>query len=117
MTNYIYSAQGQAVGFWRDRYVYALSGRPAGQLRETHVHKLSGPYLGELYKDMVLDRHLGNLGNIGSSGNPGSAGSPGNPGNRGSMNYGYADVFDHLLERLAAEREASILAVVESKFA
>jgi hypothetical protein len=69
-----------------------------GQLRDTHVHKISGEYVGELYKDMVVDRHLGNLGNVGNSGNPGSPGCPGNPGNRGSVNYGYPDVFDALLK-------------------
>jgi hypothetical protein len=66
-------------------------------LRGTHVYKLGGAYVGELYKDMVLDRHLGNLGNIGHPRDPGNPGHPGNPGNRGVINYGYADVFAHLL--------------------
>jgi hypothetical protein len=94
---FIYDSAGRAVGFWRSRFVYTLRGAPIGQIRGTHVHKLSGEYVGELYKDMVVDRHLGNLGNIGNPGNPGNAGNPGNPGNRGAVNYGYPDVFHKLL--------------------
>jgi hypothetical protein len=63
MSNYIYNSHGRAVGFWRGRYIYALNGTPVRQLNGTHVHKLTGPYVGELYRDMVVDRHLGNLGN------------------------------------------------------
>jgi hypothetical protein len=97
-TLYIYDSRGNAVGFWRGRYVYALNGTPIGQLNGTHVHKLSGEYIGELYRDMVVDKHLGNLGNIGNPGNPGNPGSPGNPGNRGAVNYGFPDVFHKLLK-------------------
>ena len=79
------------------RYIYKLNGTPIGQLKDTHVHRLSGEYVGELYKDMVVDKHLGNLGNIGNPGNPGSPGSPGNPGSRGGVNYGYPDVWEKLL--------------------
>jgi hypothetical protein len=76
-----------------------MDGRAVGQISGTHVHKLTGAYVGELHKDMVVDKHLGNFGNIGNPGNPGNAGNPGNPGNRGSMNYGYFDVFQKLLEK------------------
>ncbi len=73
-----------------------MRGDAIGQLRDTHVHKLSGDYVGELYEDMVVDRHLGDLGNIGHPGDPGNAGNPGDPGNRGSINYGYPDVSSKL---------------------
>jgi len=76
MTNYIYDASGNAVGFWYGRYIYSVRGNPVGQMSGTHVHKLSGDYVGELYEDMVVDKYLGNLGNIG---------------------YGYPDVFHKLL--------------------
>jgi hypothetical protein len=95
---YIYDGHGRPVGFWKGKYIFLLNGKPIGQLRGTHVHKLSGEYIGELYKDMVVDKHLGNRGNIGNSGNPGHAGSHGNPGNRGSRNIGYPDVFNKLIE-------------------
>lgn len=97
-TLYIYDSRGNAVGFWRGRYIYTLDGTPVGQLNGTHVHKLSGRYVGELYKDMVVDKRIGNLGNIGNPGNPGNPGSPGNPGNRGAMNHGFSDVFGKLLQ-------------------
>lgn len=30
MTNFLYSARGEPVGFWRGRYTYALNGTPIG---------------------------------------------------------------------------------------
>lgn len=95
MTNYIYNSHGSAVGFWRPSLCVRIGWNTGGPLRDTHGHKTTGEYVGELYKDMVVDRHLGNLGN---AGNPGSPGSPGNPGNRGAVNYGYPDVFEELLK-------------------
>jgi len=97
-TVFIYDSRGNAIGFWKGRYIYALNGNPIGQLNGTHVHKLSGGYVGELYKDMVVDKHIGSVGNIGHPGHPGNAGSPGNPGNRGSVSCAYPDVFHKLLE-------------------
>jgi len=61
MANYIYDSRGNAVGFIRGRYIHALNGAAVGQLNGSHVHKLSGSYVGELHKDMVVDKHLGQL--------------------------------------------------------
>jgi len=95
---YIYNARGNAVGYRYGNYVHDMTGRAVGQVSgDTHVHKLSGSYVGELYQDMIVDQHIGDLGNIGNPGNPGNAGNPGNPGNRGSVNYGFPDVFEELL--------------------
>ena len=97
MTDYIYDASGNAVGFWNGRYIYSLRGKPVGQMSGTHVHKLSGDYVGELYEDMVVDKYLGNLGNIGSSEDPGNGGHAADPGNRGARYYGHPDVVHKLL--------------------
>lgn len=97
-TNFLYNSFGQAVGFWHRGYVYDLNGRPIGQINGTHVHKLSGKYVGELYKDMVVDKRIGDLRSIGNSGVPGKMECPSNPGNRGAVNYGFPDVFGKLLE-------------------
>ena len=96
MTNYIYNARGSAVGYIRGRYIHSMNGQAVGQIRGSHVHKLSGQYVGELYKDMIVNKHVGNPGNIGNPGDPGNAGNPGDPGNRGSVNYGYPDVSNEL---------------------
>lgn len=32
MTDYIYDAPGNAVGFWYGRYIYSLKGKPIGQM-------------------------------------------------------------------------------------
>jgi hypothetical protein len=97
MTDYIYDARGNAVGYVRGRYIHELRGQAIGQLQGTHVHKLRGDYVGELHEQMVVDKRMGNRGNIGNPGNPGNAGFPGNPGNRGARNYGWQDVFHKLL--------------------
>jgi hypothetical protein len=99
MPTFLFDASGKPVGFLRGAFIHDMNGNAIGQLRGTHVYKLGGAYVGELYKDMVLDRHLGNLGNIGHPRDPGNPGHPGNPGNRGVIDYGYADVFAHLLEQ------------------
>lgn len=97
--DYIYNSHGDAVGYISENFIHEIHGRAIGQINnKTHVHKLSGNYIGELFEDMVVDMGYGNLGNIGNPGNPGNAGNPGNPGNRGSLNYGYPDVFQKLLE-------------------
>jgi hypothetical protein len=96
VTNYIYAATGEAVGFSSGQYVYNISGKPVGQLRDTHVYKLSGEYIGELYADMVVEKNIGKQGSIESS-NPGSSESPGSPRSRGARNYGYRDAFNKLL--------------------
>jgi hypothetical protein len=98
MIQYIYDARGAAVAYVQGRYIHSMRGQAVGQIvNGTHVHKISGQYIGELYRDMVVDRHLGNRGNVGNPGNPGNAGNPGNPGNRGAVNYGYPDVSHKLL--------------------
>lgn len=98
MINYIYNSAGDAVAYVQGRYVHSMRGDAVGQVVSgTHVHRLSGEYVGELHRDMIVDKHLGNLGNVGNPGNPGNAGNPGNPGNRGSLDYGYPDVSSQLL--------------------
>lgn len=98
MVSYIYDKYGSAVAYVQGRYVYTMRGNAVGQIvAGTHVHRLTGQYVGELHRDMIVDKHLGNLGNIGNSGNPGNAGNPGNPGSRGSVDYGYPDVSRRLL--------------------
>lgn len=98
MIRYIYNDHGLVVAYVQGRYIHSIRGEAIGQIaNETHVHRLTGEYVGELHKDMIVDKHLGNLGNIGNPGNPGNAGNPGNPGNRGVINYGYPDVSSMLL--------------------
>jgi hypothetical protein len=102
-TIYIYDSRGKAVGFWQGKYIHTLDGRPIGQLCGTRVHKLSGDYVGELYKDMVVDKRVGDPGPLRdpgfpAPGLPANAGTPGNPRNRGALNCAYPDVFCKLLE-------------------
>jgi sporulation protein YlmC with PRC-barrel domain len=98
MTNYIYDAGGNAIGFRRGRYIYDMRGRAIGQLNDRHVHKLSGQYVGELYDDMVVDKHLGNLGNIVILGTREILGALEIQGNRGARGTSYRDVFAKLTE-------------------
>ncbi|MCG8435360.1 MAG: hypothetical protein MJA83_15155 [Gammaproteobacteria bacterium] len=96
MTNYIYSEEGDPVGFWEGNLIFAMDGRPIGQLNGPSVHKLTGEYVGELYEDMVVDRYFDDIGKIPLT--PVRRATPAkNPGNRGSQSYGFPDVFKDLL--------------------
>lgn len=79
--------------------MYSIRGDAIGQMVDaTHVHRLTGQYVGELWVDMIVDKHLGDLGNVGNPGDPGNAGNPGDPGNRGDVNCGYTDVSSKLFK-------------------
>ncbi len=97
-TIYIYDNHGNAVGYWQGKYIHTLDGRPIGQLCGTHVHKLSGDYVGELYKDMVVDKRVGDPGPLGNLSAPTKSATSGDPGNRGALKCAYRDVFRKLLE-------------------
>jgi len=98
MTDYIYDADGIAVGFIRGQYIHGLSGEAIGQIRGTHVHRLSGPYVGEMHEGMVVKKHAGNFGNVGHPGNPGNPGAPGSPLRRTAAVHGLTDLFPELLK-------------------
>jgi len=72
---YIYSVNGEPVGFRKDDFIYTLNGRPVGQLDGTRVHKLSGSYIGDLQGDMVVESGVSH-GSIGSRGTPGKHREP-----------------------------------------
>lgn len=97
MTDFIYNAQGRAVGFLRNHFIYTLSGQAVGKVSGAHVYKMNGSYVGELDRHMVVDKHLGTLASVGASINPGNPGSPGAPTGRAAQNFGYRDVFASLL--------------------
>lgn len=97
MTDFLYDANGNAVGYVLGKYIHAMDDTGIGQIRGTHVHKTTGEYVGELEHEMVLNKHFGNPGSIGY-GSPANSGSRGNPGNRGARNPGFEDVFEELLE-------------------
>jgi hypothetical protein len=98
MYNYLYNAQGEAVGTVVGQYIYAMNGTPIGYLESTHVYRLDGPYVGELYRDMIVDQWLTNPGGIGRVLDPGKIPPSDNPGSRGPMEYGYPDVFYKLVD-------------------
>lgn len=97
MVNYIYSEDGDAIGFWEDNLIFAMDGRPVGQLNGPSVHKLTGEYVGELYEDMVVDRYFEDMPKIPPT-MVRRAEPAKNPGNRGTVSYGYPDVFEQLLD-------------------
>jgi hypothetical protein len=96
---YVYDASGKPMGTVCGNFIHDMQGYAIGQLRDTHVYRINGAYVGELYKGMVVNKHLGQLRNIGSPADPGNPGQPVHPGNRGVINVGYPDVFEQLLQR------------------
>lgn len=106
MPQFIYDKRGNPLGYINKKFIFTLRGQAIGQLNGAHVHKLSGAYVGELYKDMVVDKNIGDFGNIGHPGDPGNPGSFGIPTNRGVLNYGYPDVSHKLLDRVDYANES-----------
>ena len=100
MSDFIYDAKGNGVGFIEDEFIHSLSGQPIGQVRDTHIYKISGEYIGELHDNMVVDMHLGTLESIGHSIEPGYPLYRGIPKNRGAVETEFTDVFYLLTERI-----------------
>jgi hypothetical protein len=97
MSGFIFDKDGNAVGVRLNPYIFDLEGNPIGQLLDDHVFTLSGKYIGEFHEDMILDKNM-NPGNVRAQINVGKIRGFRNPGNRGKVDYGYPDVFYHLLQ-------------------
>ena len=59
MAMYVYSIDGDPVGFVFETSIYDLGGNPLGRLVGSRVHRFDGSYVGEWFKDMVVRRPQG----------------------------------------------------------
>lgn len=97
MAMYVYSTEGEPVGFVFATNIYDLDGRPLGRIMGSRVHRFDGSYVGEWFKDMVVSRPSGRPRTVPPIPAPPRRPSPGTTFRlRAVVDYGYADVF-HLL--------------------
>ena len=94
---YVYSTDGQPVGFVFETTIYDLAGEPLGRIVGCRVHRFDGTYVGEWFRDMVVRRPQGRPRLI-----PPAAPPPRRPPAASSYNlravvqYGYSDAFQDL---------------------
>jgi hypothetical protein len=109
MPMYVYSTEGEPVGFLHEMFIYDMKGAPRGRILGSRVHRLDGCYVGEWFKEMVVQRPSGRPRAIPPISAPPRRPSPGSTfSRRGVIHYGYPDAFGLLLEEeQAAYSEAA----------
>ena len=97
MTMYVYSTDGEPVGFVFETNIYDLEGEPLGRIVGCRVHRFDGSYAGEWFRDMVVLRPQGQPRTI-----PPARVPPRRPPAtrsyrlRAVVDYGYVDAFPSL---------------------
>lgn len=100
MAMYVYSTEGEPVGFVFGTDIYGLDGTPLGRIVGCRVHRFDGSYVGEWFRDMVVLRPEGRPRRI-----PPAAPPPPRPPAstsyrlRAVVDYGYPDAFPLLREQ------------------
>lgn len=104
MAMYVYSTDGEPVGFLFETQIYDLEGTPLGRIVGCRVHRFDGSYVGEWFRDMVVRRPQGRPRRIPPVPAPPRR-PPASPSYRlrAVVDYGYADAFP-LLRQGADER-------------
>ena len=103
MTMYVYSTDGDPVGFVFETNIYDLEGEPLGRIVGCRVHRFDGTYAGEWFRDMVVLRPQGRPRTI-----PPAPVPPRRPPAtrsyrlRAVVDYGYEDAFPSLRRDAAA---------------
>lgn len=105
---YVYSTDGEPVGFVFETNIYDLGGTPLGRIAGCRVHRFDGSYVGEWFRDMVVKRPQGRPRIIAPAPVP-----PRRPPAaatcrlRAVVDYGYDDAFPLLRESGTFLREAA----------
>lgn len=100
MAMYVYSTEGEPVGFLYETFIYDLGGTPLGRIIGSRVHRLDGSYAGDWFKEMVVERSAAPVRALPAVALPPSRPSPGRGSRRRVVvDYGYRDSFQRLYER------------------
>ena len=104
MAMYVYSTDGEPVGFVFETNIYDLDGAPLARIVGSRVHRFDGTYVGEWFKDMVVRRPQGRP----RIAPPVAPPPPRRPADvsyrlRAVVDYGYADVFPLLRQSVAQD--------------
>ena len=111
MAMYVYSTEGEPVGFVFETNIYDLDGTPLGRIVGCRVHRFDGSYVGEWFRDMVVRRPQGRPRTI-----PAAAAPPTRPPVsatfrlRAVVDYGYEDAFPRLRQSAGEEAWLSLAA-------
>lgn len=100
MAMYVYSTEGEPVGFVFGTDIYDLDGTPLGRIVGCRVHRFDGSYVGEWFRDMVVLRPQGRPRLI-SPAEPPPRRPPASASYRlrAVVDYGYEDAFPLLRDR------------------
>jgi hypothetical protein len=99
MAMYVYSTDGEPIGFLFETFIYDLGGTPLGRIIGSRVHRFDGSYVGEWHKETVVERSTSSPRAL-----PPIAVPPRRPPapiswrRRAVVDYGYADIFHRLYE-------------------
>ena len=96
---YVYSTDGEPVGFVFETNIFDLKGLPLGRIVGCRVHRFDGTYVGEWFRDMVVRRPSGRPRIIAPA--PAPKRRPSAPASyrlRAVVDYGYPDAFPLLRE-------------------
>jgi hypothetical protein len=105
---YVYSTEGDPVGFLFETFIYDMEGTPLGRILGSRVHRIDGSYVGEWFKEMVVERPSGRPRSIPPIAMPPRRPSPGSSySRRGVIHYGYQDAFHLLYGQESMFREAA----------
>jgi hypothetical protein len=97
MAMYVYSTEGEPVGFLYETFIHDLDGTPLGRIIGSRVHRFDGSYVGEWYKDTVVERPGVSARQLPPMAPPPRRVSPGSSWRRrGVVDYGYPDIFHRL---------------------
>jgi hypothetical protein len=97
MAMYVYSTEGEPVGFLYETFIHDLDGAPLGRIIGSRVHRLDGAYVGEWYKEMVVERPSVRPRALPPVAPPPHRVSPGPSWRRRAVvDYGYPDIFHRL---------------------
>ena len=94
---YVYSTDGDPVGFVFEMNIYDLDGTPLGRIVGCRVHRFDGTYVGEWFRDMVVRRPQGRPRIIPPTTPPARRPAASTSYRlRAVVDYGYQDVFQLL---------------------
>lgn len=105
---YVYSTDGEPVGFVFETNIYDMAGAPLGRIVGCRVHRFDGTYVGEWFRDMVVKRPQARPRIIPPAAiPPRRARAESTCRLRAVVDYGYADAFPALRESGTYFREAA----------
>ncbi len=105
MAMYVYSTDGEPVGFVFETSIYDLDGTPLGRIVGCRVHRFDGTYVGEWFRDMVVRRPQGRPRIIPATATPPRR-EPADTSYRlrAVVDYGYPDAFPSLQQAAHEDR-------------